>query len=411
MNKKIIYNILWMFSGFMTYMTYVHGSYYSTLMDIFRVVWPLVFIGSYYMASKIQEEAVQTEASLGKLYKINEEGEYDKESGDIANIGYVSKKLTSITIPKSWIYPGLYRDFLKSGSYLSDLVVMFSSSRISGKEIKSFGSATLMSTSSDSKKIKAAAEKSQLSALNKRFFFLELNNGDAYVIEDPSELAIDVLAYFMKKPELSKTAVWFRRGALAYGLFILFTALGSRYDGIMLKLLLVWGIYFAWTVYRHDRSIMIENKSSADNEKEYFNIPKDFMRKKFGDLMIFNEVLQKIIQTNDKVVIYFKLNGVKIGEAKLLIQNKLYEIRDITRFQVIDNESLQSYYAAENSVRSALGGHTDLITRITQHKNITAERKLIIAFNDDSVYIVGNIDPVLFDDLHSLISHYQGAKI
>lgn len=127
--------------------------------------------------------------------------------------------------------------------------------------------------------------------------------------------------------------------------------------------------------------------------------------------MIFNEVLQKIIQTNDKVVIYFKLNGVKIGEAKLLIQNKLYEIRDITRFQVIDNESLQSYYAAENSVRSALGGHTDLITRITQHKNITAERKLIIAFNDDSVYIVGNIDPVLFDDLHSLISHYQGAKI
>ncbi|MCL4431830.1 MAG: hypothetical protein M1300_05875 [Epsilonproteobacteria bacterium] len=170
---------------------------------------------------------------------------------------------------------------------------------------------------------------------------------------------------------------------------------------------IVIAMWLTWKFFKSD--LEKRNKELAEIEayKEKLNIPKDYNSLEVGRIQKFNEILQKTVDTEEKILVFYKEDGSTYQDIKFVVKGTTFEIKDITKFVLMDDENLKAYYATQNAVKKGVGKNNSTLSDISQYKQIQAAKRLLLEFSNTELFILTDLNHTFIKKLESMLMEIQ----
>lgn len=181
---------------------------------------------------------------------------------------------------------------------------------------------------------------------------------------------------------------------------ILVSAIDRGRIWIPIILIVMW---LTWKFFKSD--LEKRNKKLAEIEvyKEQLDIPKDYNSLEVGRIQKFNEVLQKTVDTEEKILVFYKEGGNIYQDIKFVVKGTTFEIKDITKFVLMDDENLKAYYAAQNAVKKGVGKNNSILGDISQYKQMQAAKRLLLEFSNTELFILTDLNHAFIKKLENML--------
>lgn len=133
-----------------------------------------------------------------------------------------------------------------------------------------------------------------------------------------------------------------------------------------------------------------------------------------GTVESYNEVLGQYLPTDKKItvkclepvskILDFKPKPTKFIDHKILVDGKEYSISDLTKFIILESESIKEFYAELGAKKRAVGNNGQTITdAMSRQRDLKETRRIQIGLHDGSFYSLCKVNEVIAKDIENMI--------